>query len=86
MVVDIGPFKFGTVTLDGPFTDAQCPFTDAQFHIEGYRYPPLRRDRDKNGGRKMIFIREGLIAKILYAYEDSTSETIWLEVTISKKK
>ena len=79
MAVDIGPFKFGTVTLDGPFTDAQ-------FHIEGYRYPPLRRDRDKNGGRKMIFIREGLIAKILYAYEDSTSETICLEVTISKKK
>ena len=34
----------------------------------------------------MIFIREGLIAKRLYAYEDSTSETICLEVTISKKK
>ena len=61
-------------------------FSGAQFHIEGYQYPPFRRDRDKNGGGKMIFIREGLIAKRLYAYEDSTSETICLEVTISKKK
>ena len=34
----------------------------------------------------MIFIREGLLAKRLYAYEDNTSETICLEVTISEKK
>ena len=34
----------------------------------------------------MIFIREGLIAKRFYAYEDNNSETICLEVTISKKK
>ena len=34
----------------------------------------------------MIFTREGFIVKRLYAYEDSTSETICLEVTISKKK
>ena len=34
----------------------------------------------------MIFTREGLIAKRLYAYEDITSETICLEVTISKTK
>ena len=33
----------------------------------------------------MIFTREGFIVKRLYAYEDSTSETICL-VTISKKK
>ena len=34
----------------------------------------------------MIFIREGLIVKSLYAYEDSTSETICLAVTIFEKK
>ena len=34
----------------------------------------------------MIFIRGGLIAKRLYAYKDSTSETICLTVTIPKKK
>ena len=27
-------------------------FPDAQFQIKGYQYPPFRRDRDKNGGRK----------------------------------
>ena len=34
----------------------------------------------------MIFIREGLIAKRLYAHEDSTCEARCFEVTISKKK
>ena len=58
-------------------TKLDASFPDTQFHIEGYQYPPFRRDRDKNGGGKIIFIREGLIAKRLYAYEDSTSETIW---------
>ena len=47
-------------------------FPDVQFHTESCH-------RDKTGGGKMIFKR-------LYAYEDSTSKTICLEVTISKKK
>ena len=34
----------------------------------------------------MIFVREGLIAKRLYAYKDSTSKTICLEFTMSKNK
>ena len=34
----------------------------------------------------MIFIREGLITKRLYAYEVIFSETKYLEVTVSKKK
>ena len=33
----------------------------------------------------MAFIREGLIAKILKAFKGDISETICLEVTISKK-
>ena len=33
----------------------------------------------------MIFIREGLIAKRLNVYEDSTFETICLEVAVSEK-
>ena len=32
------------------------------------------------------FIRKGLIAKRLYAYEDGTCETMCLEVTMSEKK
>ena len=61
-------------------------FPDAQFHTESYQYLQFRRDRDKNGGGKVIFVRYGLIAKILYAHEDNTSETICLEVTTFKKK
>ena len=34
----------------------------------------------------MIFIREGLIAKRLYAHKESICETRCFEVTISKKK
>ena len=67
-------------------TKLDASFPDAQFHTEGYQYPPFRRDRDKNVGGKIIFIREGLIAKRLYTYEDNTSKTICLEVTISKNK
>ena len=67
-------------------TKPDASFPDDQFHIEGCQYPPFRRDRDKNGEGKMIFITEGLAAKRLYVYKDSTSETMCLEVTISKKK
>ena len=62
-------------------TKLDASFPDAQFHIEGY----LGEIVTKMGGG-MIFIREGLIAKRSYAYEDNTSKTICLEVTISKKK
>ena len=41
-------------------TKLDATFPHAQFHIEGYQYSQFRRDRDKNGGVKMIFIREGL--------------------------
>ena len=50
-------------------------------------YPLFRQNCDKNGGRKFsIFIKRGLIAKRLHALEDSTSQTIWLVVAISKKE
>ena len=66
-------------------TKPDASFPDAQFHSEDYWYLPFRRDRYKNGGG-MIFIRKGLVAKRLYAYEESTSENMCLEVTMSKKK
>ena len=66
-------------------TKLDASFPEAQFHIEGYQYPSFRQGRDKNGGGKMIFIREGLIVKRLYAYEDSTSETKCLK-RMSKEK
>lgn len=51
---------------------SQMPnFPDVHFHNEGYQYPQFRRDRDKKGGGKIIFMREGLIAKRLNTYEDN---------------
>ena len=71
-------------------TKLDASFPDAQFHIEAYQNPPFSETVAKmvmgRRGGGVIFIREGLIASRLYAYEDSTSETICLEVTISKKK
>ena len=61
-------------------------YLNAQFHIEGYQFPPFRKDREKHGGGKMVFVRNGIIAKRLECLEGKGSETICVEFTISKKK
>ena len=64
--------------LDSSFPD--------QFKIEGYQFPPLRRDRNSKGGGKMVFIKEGFIAKQMKNFETINAETICLELTINKRK
>ena len=66
-------------------TKLDSSYPDAQFQIPDYQYPPYRKDRNKNGGGKIVFIRKGLITKRLKAFEGDISEMICLEVTISKK-
>ena len=61
-------------------------FPNAQFHIEGYQYPALRKDRNRNGGGKIVSITEGLIAKRILEYENINIETICIEITIAKRK
>ena len=61
-------------------------YLDSQFHIDGYQFPPFRKDGNKYGGGKIVYIREGFIAKRLANLERNTSETICIEVTISEKK
>ena len=51
-------------------------FPDAQFHIEGYQYPAFRKDRNKDGGEKIVYVKEGLIAKRILKYENVNIETI----------
>ena len=65
----------------------------AKFKIEGYQYPPFRRDREsKNrnrfsyGGGKMVYLKEGLICKRLTDFETKTAETICLELSLKSKK
>ena len=65
--------------VDG--TKLYSSYPDAQFEIPGYQYLSYRKDR----GSEIVYIREGLITERLRVLEGDTSETICLEVTISKK-
>ena len=61
-------------------------FPDAQFMIENYKFPPFRKDRNKNEVGKMVFIRKELLAKRLEDFETKSTETICIELVISKRK
>ena len=67
-------------------TKLDSSFPNSLFKIDGYIYPPYRRDRDRHGGGKMVFVKEGLITKRIENFETKLSETICLELTISNKK
>ena len=45
-------------------------FPDAQFHIEGYQYLAFRKDRNKNGGGKILYVKEELICKRILEHEN----------------
>ena len=60
-------------------------FPSAQFNISNYEIRN-RRDRDKNGGGLIEFVRKGFITKRLKDYETQICETICSEFTISKRK
>ena len=61
-------------------------FPDAQFHIDGYQFLPLQKDRNQNGGGKIVYLKERIARKRLIDLEGKSSETIYLEVTLSKRK
>ena len=61
-------------------------FPNAQFLIEDYQFPPFRRDRNSKGGGKLVYVKQGIIAKRLEHLETEICETICIELTISKKK
>ena len=67
-------------------TKLDSSYPDSQFHIDGYQFPPFRKDRNKYGGGKIVYVREGFIAKTLANLEGNSSETICIEVTIPKIK
>ena len=61
-------------------------FSNPQFILEIFQFPPFRRDRHSKGGGKLVYIKQGIIAKILESLETKFSQTICIELTISKKK
>ena len=42
-------------------TTLDSSFPNHQFKIEGYQFPPLRRDRNSKEGEKLVFVREGFM-------------------------
>ena len=54
--------------------------------MESYQFPLLRRDRNSKGGGKLVFVKNGLNAKRVEDLETKVSETIHIELTITKKK
>ena len=54
--------------------------------MENYQFSPFRRDRNSKGGGKLVFVKNGLIAKKVKDLETIVSETICIELTITKKK
>ena len=54
-------------------TKLDSSYPDAQFQINDYQFPPFRRDRNKYGGGKIVFIRQGLITRRLTKFETKVS-------------
>ena len=61
-------------------------FPDSQFHIDGCQLPPLWKNRNQNGGGKILYIKEGITTKQLIDLAGKKSEAICLEITLSKRK
>ena len=71
-------------------TKTDSSFSDTQFLIDGYQFPPLRNDRNQNGGRKIVFIKVVKTTnnnnnKRLTAFQGKTSKSTCLEITLSEK-
>ena len=58
-------------------TKLDSSFPHAQFSIEGYS-KPYRLDRDRNGGGLILFIRKGLLSKLLSSTFNSGNKEYFL--------
>ena len=67
-------------------TKLDTNFRDSQFRINGYQFPLFRKDQDSKSGGKIVFVREGIVAKRLSHCESPSIESICIELTISKRK
>ena len=66
--------KIDVLCIDKTKLDSSFP--NHQFKTEGYQFPPLRRDRNSKGGGKLVFVREGFIAKQMKNFEIGNAETM----------
>ena len=61
-------------------------FPNSQFILEDFQFPPFRRNRNTKGDGKLVYVKQGIIAKRLENLETKFSQTICIELTVSKKK
>ena len=61
-------------------------FPDPQVHMENYQYPTFQRDRNSKGDGKLVFVKNGRIVNRVKDLETKVSETICIELAISKEK
>ena len=64
-------------------TDSSFP--QGQFRIEGYS-PPFRKDRDRNGGGLLLYVREDIPSKEVMVKLPIDVECLFIEVRIQSKK
>ena len=81
--------KIDILCIDETKLSSEIP--TSRIHIDGYQYPPLRRDREQKkansfGGGKLVYIKEGFICKRISEFETKTSETICIELSLRNKK
>ena len=61
-------------------------FPACQFNIPGYSLP-YRRDRNRNGGGVMIFVREDISSKLLIKHSlPDDIEVLFVEINLRKTK
>ena len=75
----LGNFCIDKIKLDDGFPENQ-------FKIDGYQFPPFRRDRNKFGGGKIVHVKDGIIVKRINDFETNISEIISVELIISNKR
>ena len=65
-------------------TKLDSSFPDHQLKIEGYHFPPSG-EIETQSVRKLVYLREGFIAKRIPKLETEKAETFCIEINIVKK-
>ena len=55
-------------------------FPNSPFILENFQFPPFCRDRNSKEGGKLIYVKQGIIAKRLGNLETKFSETVRIEL------
>ena len=67
-------------------TKLDSTFPEKQFYVPGYK-KPFRKDRNKNGGGVMIYVREDIPSDILMKHSiEENIEAIFVEINLRKNK